>query len=195
MALENKILVDKSDIITLRERVSSTPIQYPLLLDLLGSRVDDYFTNERKYGVATYSSPNSAASTVTLPDNVQFEDIVFAVGIGGYNNNSVSARSAQNIHYIYCPAIYNHWCNDTGTERDCFGFQLGTYSTTYESGIWTPRFDMGYSTKHRATLFKASGSTETSVKIGLGYYQNGVLSSSLGRIIAKNGYLGIIYRK
>lgn len=204
MALDNKVLIDEEVLTTLSNKAFGDGITHPIedIVDNLGPNATDYFTNTEKYGYIVGNGTSSAAlGTVTLPEGIDFNDVVLAVGIGGFNNSSISARSALHINYIYCPALYNHVAGlgSTGepNEKDCFGFIFGTYSTTYEHDAWTPlAHGSTYgSNLYRPTFYKATDASDGKHRVGLGFYQNETLSSYTGYIAAKYGSVVIIYRK
>lgn len=204
MALDNKVLIDEEVLTTLSNKAFGDGATHTIedIISNLGPNVTDYFTNTEKYGyIVGNGTSSSAIAALSLPEGIDFNDIVFAVGIGGVNNSSISSRSAYNMSYIYCPALYNHVVGTNTTtgepnERDCFGFAMGLYSTTYEHDAWTPlATGSTYGTVYRPTLFKATDATDGKHRIGLGYYQGGTLSSSNGYLICKYGSIVVIYRK
>lgn len=204
MALDNKVLIDEEILTTLSNKAFGDGISHSIqdIVSNLGPNISDIFTDEEKYGYVVVNGTSSAGiGVVTLPDGISYNDIVFGVGIGGYNNSSVSSRTALHIPYIYCPAIYNHIIKTDETtgevlERDCFGFTMGGYTSTYEQDVWTPIATGNiYGTSHRATIFKSTDGADGSHRIGLGFYQGNTLQSHTGYIAARYGSAIFIYRK
>lgn len=205
MALDNKVLIDENILATLSNKAFTDGQTHRIedIVDNLGLNVSGYFTDTEKYGyLVVNGTSSSAVSSVTLPSGIDFNDIVFAVGIGGVNNSSVSSRSAFNLPYIYCPALYDEvirYNSSTGEpiERGCFGFVLGIVSTTYEGDAWTPiAHGSIYGTvDYRATLYKASDASDGSHRVSLSFFQGGELSEFGGYIAAKYGSAVFIYRK
>ena len=169
-----------------------------------GVDISEYFTNTEKYGNTRYTNlTGSGMANITLPTNVQFEDIVFAVGYCSPNGGATST-STQTIPFIYCPALYDHDVNSnyitSGIAKDCFGFNMGNYSSSYYHGVWLPdplpQYNYRTFTVYRPFLCKKTSSTETSVVVGAGCYMDDTVSSSpfCYTVVQRSGMI-VIYKK
>lgn len=195
--MEDKVLISTNTLTTLGDKAfgeNHTPKMLANIVDALGPT--GFFNDEINYGhMLARSTSSSAYQGITLPTDVHFNDIVFAMGVGGYNNSSVSARSAQNIHWIYCPAMYDEVlktdADGTPSERAMFGFKMVNSGSTYESAVWTPNYQSvgTYTTNYRLTLYEDSGALKSHV------ISTNNLQTYNGYLIAQYGSAVIYYYK
>lgn len=158
----------------------------------------DFLTNTTDYGTTVYDSGSNVTSSLALPDDVAFEDIVFIMGHGGVLNSSVSVSgSARHNLYIYCPALYDKVLDDT---HACFGSICGNYSSTYYQGIDIGSAGYGRppSGGNKYYPWIKYDATNHAILFYTGDYQSSsdeTITLTKGYAIAKYGYVAVIYKK
>lgn len=147
----------------------------------------DFMTNTTDYGSSEWESSSNERSIV-LPDAVAFEDIKFLIGIGGFNNASITAAdSGKHNIYIYCPDLYNVTIEDQGgvIYHACFGSYPTSYSAYYYQGIDYARGNACY--RNGTTYF--GWITYNQAEHSIDFYTSEEQSSSGGPFELERGYM------
>lgn len=105
--------------------------------------VNSWIADTEHYGITTWSNAGSkTVQNITLPDGVQFEDIVYLSGVATSSSTGSSGSTDNNFPYVYCPSLWNHiieipsnlaWVKDQQLYF-CGGFGNSSYSSTYAPG-------------------------------------------------------------
>lgn len=104
--------------------------------------VNNWIADTEHYGITTWSNAGSSnLQNLTLPDGVEFEDIVYLSGLATNSSNSSSTTNGM-FPYVYCPMLWNHtipadsavtWARDK-TLYFCGGFGSSVSSSTHAPG-------------------------------------------------------------
>ena len=105
--------------------------------------VNSWIADTEHYGITIWSNAGSGTlQNLTLPDGVEFEDIVYLSGLGAKTSSSDSGSTNNNFPYVYCPTLWNHtidalpantWAKDKKLYF-CGGFGNSVYSSTHAPG-------------------------------------------------------------
>lgn len=87
------------------------PSEMSVAIDSISPKdmVNSWIADTEHYGITTWSNAGSSTlQDLTLPDGVEFEDIVYLSGLGAKTSSSDSGSTNNNFPYVYCPTLWNH---------------------------------------------------------------------------------------